>query len=132
MRRTYKFDRSNNTPVVLAKLLGRGKPINVRLVFDTGAVLTQLSTAIIESLGYSARDGIQEVVFSGPAGPLQTGYSLQIDGLAVLGKNFSTPIVAAFDFDHLEKANIDGLLGFDLIKEFCLELNGPDGELVVF
>jgi len=41
-------------------------------------------------------------------------------------------LVAAFDFDHLENANIDGLLGFDLIKEFHLELNGPKSELAVF
>ena len=50
----------------------------------------------------------------------------------MLGKTFSQPLVAAFDSDHLENANIDGLLGFDLIKEFNLEMNGSKGDLVVF
>ena len=71
MRHIYKFSRANDTPLVFAKLFGKGKPINVRLVFDTGAALTQFSTQIIEALGYSARDGIQEAVVSGPTGPLE-------------------------------------------------------------
>lgn len=133
MTRTYKFNRANNTPLVLARIWGKGRVINVRLVFDTGAAFTQFSTSVIDRLGYSARDnGIEEVVVSGPTGPLETGYALQIDRLFVLGKNFSKPLVAAFDFDHLENANIDGLLGFDLIKEFHIEMNGSKGELVVF
>lgn len=132
MKRTYHLKHSSNTPIVFARLSGKRKPINVRLVFDTGAALTQFSTHIIESLGYSARDGIHEAVVSGPTGPLQSGYTLCLKGLTVLGKKFSQPLVAAFDFDHLDNANIDGLLGFDLIKEFHLELNGPKGELLVF
>ena len=132
MKHTFNINRHKNTPLISAKLVGRGKPINLRLVFDTGAALTQFSTGIIESLGYSARDGIQEVTVSGPTGPLEVGYTLHLKELTVLGKKFSQPLVAAFDFDHLENANIDGLLGFDLIKEFHLEMNGPKGELVVF
>jgi hypothetical protein len=116
MKRIYKINRDKNTPLISAKLVGTGNPINVRLVFDTGAALTQLSTRIVESLGYSARDGIEEVTVSGPTGPLERGYTLHLNKLTVLGKIFSKPLVAAFDFDHLEKANIDGLLGFDLIK----------------
>lgn len=106
--------------------------VNARLIFDTGAALTQFSTRIIDGLGYSARDGIREAVVSGPTGPLDSGYTLRIDEIVVLGKSFPKPIVAAFDFDHLDNAKIDGLLGFDLIKEFHLELNGPKGELIVF
>lgn len=132
MTRIYKFDRSNNTPIISARLFGNGNSLNVRLIFDTGAALTQLSTQIIDALGYSARDGIQEAVVSGPTGPLESGYTLRINEIVVLGKRIAQPVVAAFDFDHLENANIDGLLGFDLIKEFHLEMNGPNGELVVF
>ena len=132
MKRIYKVNRNKNTPLISARLVGTGKPINVRLVFDTGAALTQFSTRIVESLGYSARDGIQEATVSGPTGPLEVGYTLHLNEITVLGKKFSKPLVAAFDFDHLDNANIDGLLGFDLIKEFHLELNGPKGELVVF
>jgi len=132
MSRVYKIHRNRNTSLISAKLVGKGKPINVRLVFDTGAAVTQVSTGIIESLGYSGRDGIQDVTVSGPTGPLEVGYTLALNELTVLGKKFLQPTVAVFDFDHLENANIDGLLGFDLIQEFHLEMKGPRGELVVF
>ena len=40
--------------------------------------------------------------------------------------------VAVYDFDNLEQHGIDGLLGFDVIKQLHLEMNGPKGELVIF
>lgn len=132
MTRTYKFNRSTRTPLISGSVFGNTLSSRVRLVFDTGAAITQLSTRIVEGLGYSARDGVNAAVMTGPTGPLETGYSLHVRKLSVLGKTFSLPLVAAFDFDHLDKAKIDGLLGFDLIKEFHLELNGRDGELIVF
>jgi len=64
MKRIYKVNLNKNTPLTSAKLVATGKPINARLVFDTGAALTQFSNRIIESLGYSARDGVQEVTVS--------------------------------------------------------------------
>ena len=44
----------------------------------------------------------------------------------------SKPLIAAYDFDNFSDSRIVGLLGYDLIKEFHFEVNGPNGELVVF
>lgn len=63
---------------------------------------------------------------------MQEGYILRIDELTVLGKTFEQPVVAAYDFDNLESLGIDGLLGFDIIKQMHIELDGPKGVLKVF
>jgi len=117
-------------------LTGRnGTKLKVSLNFDTGAAMTQFDTAVIDDLGYSAAsDGVQMVSAVGPAGPLQSGYAFHLMGIEVLGKTFEQPLVAAYDFDNYSArgSKIGGLLGFDLIKEFHLEMDGPKGESIVF
>ena len=102
------------------------------MIFDTGAACTQFNTAVVDILGYSAAQGERIVSAYGPAGPIQNGYTIRIKEIEVLGKKFSTPLIAAYDYDNFAGCGIDGLLGFDLIKEFHLEMNGPQGELTVF
>lgn len=132
MSRIHKFNRLQDLPIVFAWLGGKNQSRKVRLVFDTGASMTQLTTVVVEKLGYSARDGVHIVSAYGPAGPMQTGFSLHIAKLTVLGRQFHMPLVASYDYDNFADANIHGLLGFDLIKEFHLEMDGPKGELVVY
>ena len=134
MKKVFKFNRETNTPIVIATLRGKnGTEVDVPLIFDTGAVCTQLHTSLVDDLGYSAAsDGVGMVSAIGPAGPLQDGYALHLDEIEVLGMTFRNPFVSAYDFDNLAKTRVVGLLGFDLIKEFHLEMNGPRGELVVF
>lgn len=134
MKQVFKFNRATNTPIVIATLRGRnGVEVDVPLIFDTGAVCTQLDTSLVDDLGYSAAsDGVAVVSAMGPAGPLQEGYALHLEEIEVLGKTFKKPFVSAYDFDNLSKSRIVGLLGFDLIKEFHLEMHGPQGALIVF
>lgn len=40
--------------------------------------------------------------------------------------------IAVYDFNNLEAEGIAGLLGFDVIKQLHLEMNGPKGELIIF
>lgn len=68
----------------------------------------------------------------GPAGDSQAGYVLTIQNLTVLGSNFQNIRVGAFDFDNFALDGIDGLLGFDVIKQLHLEMDGPKGILRVF
>ena len=127
-----KIDKDEPLPLVYAVIKGKRKERRVRLVFDTGAFMTQLSTMVVEELGYSARDGISEVVARGPSGPLDHGYTLKVGDFHVLGGRFSNLEIAAFDFNNLQADKIDGLLGFDIIRQLHLELNGPKGQLIVF
>ena len=136
MTRTFRFNRKAWAPIVVAKLTGKtGSNLKVSLIFDTGAAMTQFNTAVIDDLGYSAAsDGAHMVSAVGPAGPLQTGYAFHLREIEVLGRYFTSPLVAAYDFDNYSDrgTKIGGLLGFDLIKEFHLEMNGAKGELIVF
>ena len=134
MMRFFNFNRDLKLPLVSALVQGKnGINLRAKLIFDTGAVCTQFNTAFIDDLGYSAAtDGKGVVAAYGPAGPLQTGYAFNLKGIELLGKVFNNCLVAAYDFDNIAGSRIVGLLGYDLIKEFHLEVNGPKGKLVVF
>ena len=121
MIRSFTFDREQDLPIVAVKLFGRGRHYQANLVFDSGAACTQINTFVINELGYSAADAHALATAHGPAGPMQNGYALEVDELKVLGKKFIRPTIAAYDFDHFENIGIDGLLGFDLIKQLHLE-----------
>lgn len=114
------------------KLRGKGQQKVARVIFDTGAAVTQVDTTFIELLGYSARDAHDRVRAHGPAGPIQEGYAVKVDSVEVLGKVFSAPEIAVYDFDNFGGSGIRGLLGFDLIQQLHLEMDGPLRELLVF
>jgi hypothetical protein len=130
--KVLKINPNDALPLVYARITGKRKEATVKLIFDTGAFMTQLSTLVIEELGYSVRDGLFPISSYGPSGPLDEGYALEVEGLRVFGRKFSKLQVAAYDFSNLEADKIDGLLGFDIIRQMHLELNGPMGELKVF
>lgn len=129
---TFEIDRSQDIPLVTSRIYGPRGTRRVQLVFDTGAAKTQFHTPVLESIGYSAAQAIHMLTMSGPAGPIQEGYSLILQQIRVLGKTFNDIDVGAFDFDYLNDDGIDGLLGFDVIREFHLEMNGPRSELIVY
>ncbi len=130
--REIVFDYDATIPVIDGHIRGPHRTHRVRLVFDTGCGLTQLNNHLIESIGYSAVDGEQAIAVSGVGGEIQQGYSVRIAGLAFFGQRFRNVLVGALDFEHLSRQRIDGLLGWDLIRKLHLELDGPQGKLIVF
>lgn len=132
MTTKFKINPHQSLPQVFARIRGKHGSQRVRLVFDTGAFMTQIATSVIEELGYSARDGIRHITAYGPSGPIDEGYSVRLSGLEVLSKQFHGMEVAVYDFNNLETEGIAGLLGFDIIKQLHLEMNGPKGELIIY
>ena len=132
MKKSYAFDTAEPLPLVFGKIQGKLRKRPIRLVFDTGAFMTQITTSVIEELGYSARDGVRRISSYGPSGPIDEGFAVEVSYLELFGKKFEGLIVAAYDFSNLEAGGIDGLLGFDVIKQLHLEMNGPKGELVIY
>lgn len=49
--RVIKFDRSQDIPIIDAKIRGPLGTRRIRLVFDTGCGLTQIDTCLIENIG---------------------------------------------------------------------------------
>ena len=129
--RIIHFDRSQEIPIVDAFIRGANETSKLRLVFDTGAGLTQIDAEIMEELGYTPRDGIDRYHIQGPAGEVVEGYRIKAKMLTVLGKKFENITIGVIDFDNFSHYGIGGLLGFDLIKEFDLELKGKEGVLII-
>lgn len=129
--KVIRFDRSQDIPIVDAKIKGPLGSRKVRLVFDTGCALPQIDTCLIENLGYNASDGDQQINIVGATGEPHQGYQLRIEELKFFGVAFKQVKIGALDFDFLGTYRIDGLLGFDLIKELHLEVDGPNGMLKI-
>jgi hypothetical protein len=58
-------------------------------------------------------------------------YLIRLEKLSVLGLRFRDLLVAVYDFENLGRYQIDGLLGFDVISQLRLELDGPAGLLTI-
>jgi len=129
---SLKINLEEEIPLVYTVASGPMGKRRLKLVFDTGCGVTQIDTALLENLGYSAADGIERVVVRGPAGDPHEGYTLQLSGLLVFGHLLPSPIIAAYDFENFARFGIHGLLGWDVIKQLHIELVGPKGLLKIF
>lgn len=130
--RIIRFDRSQEIPIVDALVFGPRRYERVKMVFDSGCGVTQLDTGVIESIGYSAKDAKYASIVLGPSGDKQEGYVVSVTELKLFGLSFSGTEIGAYDFDNFAHYGIDGLLGFDVIKQLRFELDGPEGLLKIF
>lgn len=130
--RTIRFDVAQEIPIIDAKVFGPLGSRNVRLVFDTGAGFTQIDTALMEELGYSAANSNEIMRVQGPAGDFQEGYIVSLSSLKIFGRQLKGVVIGVYDFDNFDRYGIDGLLVFDVIKQLHLEMNGPEGVLKIF
>jgi predicted aspartyl protease len=129
--KVIQFDRTQAIPVVDSRIFGPNKNRKVGLVFDTGSSITQVDTEFIERIEYSARDAVYVRGVQGAIGGVQEGYVVRLKKLSVFGVEFDDLPVLVYDFDNFKDEGIDGLLGFDVIKQLHLELDGPNGLLKV-
>jgi predicted aspartyl protease len=126
-----QFDRTQAIPIVDLRIFGPKKNRKVGLVFDTGSAITQVDTEFIERIGYSARDAEYLSGVQGAVGGVQDGYVVRLKKLSVFGIAFHNLPVLVYDFDNFKEHGIDGLLGFDVIKELDIEFKGREGLLIV-
>lgn len=126
------FDRSQDIPIVDAIISGPITYERVRLVFDSRCGLTQINTGLIESIGYSASNAKRTMSVRGPVDSEVQGYVVSLESFKLFGYSISNLEVGVYDFDNFAHFGIDGLLGFDLIKQMHFELNGPQGLLKIF
>lgn len=126
------FDRTQDIPVVDAIISGPITYERVRLVFDSGCGLTQIDTGLIESIGYSSGNAKRTMSVRGPVGDEVEGYVVGLESFNLFGYSISNLEVGVYDFDNFAHFGIDGLLGFDLIKQMHFELNGAEGLLKIF
>ena len=75
-------------------------------------------------------DATAQMSVLGATGVAQDGYILHVDSLAFLGKKVENPQVGVYDFENFP--GVDGLLGWDVISQLHIELNGPQGCLKIY
>ena len=130
--REFRFDPLRRTPIVRALLVGPRQTSKVRLVFDTGAAMTQFHFATMRLVGYNESMKISDISITSTTMDEEHGYSVQASKLFVLGKRFENFPIAGYDMSRLARHGIDGLLGFDVISQLHLEVDGPEGVLRIF
>ena len=116
------LSRSRNQFVVTASLDGQRE---VRLLIDTGASVTIVTPAILESLGY---------VLGGRTGKFATANGevdaplVRIQSLTVGGQEVSPITVGAISLSR-PSASFDGLLGMNFLQQFEFSLDQQRGVL---
>ena len=92
MRSETSFDLDGDLIFVEAVVVGPSGQADVRLVLDTGAVLTTLVPRIAESIGYTSADRVARSVIRSAVAE-EPGYIIRLVQLSTLG--FTVPDVHA-------------------------------------
>jgi predicted aspartyl protease len=99
----------------------------IDLVVDTGAGLTIVDTAIVDYLGYSAReDGIDISALDGAAGRSE-GYVIKVSRFKCLGFELENFAIACHDMNT--RLGVAGLLGMNFLEHFRIDMNYGTGEI---
>ena len=129
---SFKFNPKGRAPIVTALITGPRGTRKVRLIFDTGAETTQFHADTMHKIGYSSSDATAKATVIGAGGIEAEGYALNLQKLFVLGSMAESFQVAVYEMKHLNSRRLDGLLGWDVIRAFHLEMVGPEGILKIF
>jgi len=93
----------------------------VKFMFDTGAGISVLSARKAAELGLKQVDTVNATGVGGQLkGSLTTGVSLSVPGVKVIKQRLA---LLPLDFPFCEGRDIEGVIGYDFIKEFVVEIN---------
>jgi predicted aspartyl protease len=125
MRSETSFDLDGDLIIVDAVVVGPSRQADVRLVLDTGAVLTTLVPRIAESIGYTSAARVARSVIR-PAVAKEHGYIIRLAQLSTLG--FTVPDVHA-DVADLGY-DIDGVVGMNFLSDFNFEVRPAEQRIL--
>jgi hypothetical protein len=115
---TVPFDFDDNSVFIEVRVNG-SRPL--KFIFDTGAGATILNARTAKELGLKASDTLKGTAVGGKiSGDVFKGVTLSAPGVTV-----SNQMVGAVSFDSVpcEMRSIDGIIGYDFIKEFVVEID---------
>jgi hypothetical protein len=130
--RCYNFSPKAPWPIVRCVLTGPKGALSARLVLDSGAHSTQINRGTMTALGFQEKDRTREAFAVGVGGAREGGYEIIVPRFFALGSRFENTPISVFEMAYLERDRVDGLLGWDLIRLFHFEMDGPNGLLKVF
>ncbi|HVS21394.1 MAG TPA: aspartyl protease family protein [Pyrinomonadaceae bacterium] len=105
--------------IVLQVRVNNSAPL--KFMFDTGAGASILNARQAAWLNLKQVDSVKATGVGGNVqGSLATGVSLSVPGVKVLNQRL---VLLPLDFPFCEASDIDGIIGYDFIKEFVVEIN---------
>jgi predicted aspartyl protease len=126
MRSETSFELDGDLIVVDAIAVGPSGQVEVRLVLDTGAVLTTLIPTIAESIGYTSGARVARSVMR-TAAAVEHGYIVRLVQLSTLGFIVPHVHVDVADLGH----GIDGVLGMNFLSGFNFEIRPAERRILV-
>jgi hypothetical protein len=114
--------------IVLRVRVNNSAPL--RFMFDTGAGISLLSTRKAADLKLKQVDTVKATGVGGSLeGSLANGVSLSVPGVAVLNQRLA---LLPLDVPFCEGKDIEGIIGYDFIKEFVVEIDYETRTLSLF
>ncbi len=126
MRSETSFELDGDLIVIDAIAIGPNGQAEVRLVLDTGAVLTTLIPTIAESIGYTSAARVARSVMR-TAAAVEHGYIVRLMQLSTLGFTVPSVHVDVADLGH----GIDGVLGMNFLSDFNFEIRPAERRILV-
>lgn len=126
MRSETSFELDGDLIVVDAIAIGPSGKAEVRLVLDTGAVLTALIPTIAESIGYTSAARVARSAMR-TAAAVEYGYIVRLVQLQALGFTAPDVHVDVADLGH----GIDGVLGMNILSDFNFEIRPAERRILV-
>jgi predicted aspartyl protease len=125
MRSETSFDFDGDLIVVDAVVVRSSGRAELRLVLDTGAVLTTLAPRVAQAIGYTSNDRVAWSV-TRTAVANERGYIVQLAHVTTLGVTVPDLHVVVADLGY----DIDGVLGMNFLRDFNLEIR--PAERIIF
>jgi Aspartyl protease/PDZ domain len=114
--------------IVLRVRVNNSEPL--KFMFDTGAGISVLSARKAAQLDLKPVDKVDATGVGGQLkGSLANGVFLSVPGVKVLNQRLA---LLPLDFPFCEAKDIDGIIGYDFIKEFVVEINYEARTLSLF
>ena len=126
MRSETPFELDGDLIVVDARVVGTSGQADIRLVLDTGAVLTTLVPSIAEAIGYTSAARVARTVVR-TAAAVEHGYIVRLASLTTLGFTVPDVYVDVADLGH----DIDGVLGMNFLLDFNVEIRPAERRILV-
>jgi predicted aspartyl protease len=126
-RFSSSFARERELIIVRAAITGPATTTVARLVLDTGAAATTLVPALIETIGYTPRDGYKKARVHTAVGE-EHGYWIHVAKFTVLGVTTPDFALAVFPLGHQD---VDGLVGMNFLRHFNFEIRPAERRILL-
>lgn len=129
MKRTTSYHLVGKLVGVDAVVAGPTATVRVQLILDTGATMTTIVPRVAAMIGYSADMRLHWVSMR-TAAAVERGYAVY-STVAALGFRARRLKIAVAGVADKDNEAVDGLLGFDFLRHFNVEIRPREQRLIL-